>query len=60
VLLHPANYDPFPLIILEPMSWSKPIIGTIISGSVEERVENGINGFTVPSGNVEAIVQAML
>lgn len=60
VLLHPANYDPFPVVILEAMSWSKPVIGTITCGSIEERVEDGINGFIVQPGSVSEMRDAML
>ncbi len=59
VLLHPAHYDPFPLVILEAMSWSRPVIGTTSSGSVEQRVKNGINGFVVPPNDMETFVAAI-
>lgn len=60
VLLHPAHYDPFPLVIVEAMSWSKPIVGTGTSGAVEEKVEDGVNGFVVPPGNVQQMAAAMM
>jgi glycosyltransferase involved in cell wall biosynthesis len=60
VLLHPANFDPFPLVVVEAMAWSKPVIGTITSGSVEEKVQDGVNGFAVPPGNVDRMAAAML
>lgn len=60
VLLHPANYDPFPLVVIEAMSWSKPVIGTNTSGTVEEKVENGINGFSVDPGDIDQMSAAMM
>ena len=60
VLLHPANYDPFPLVVVEAMSWSKPVVGTSTSGTVEEKVEDGVNGFVVPPGSVVQMSAAMM
>jgi len=60
VLLHPANYDPFPVVIIEAMSWSIPVIGTSTSGTVEERVVDGINGFAVSPGDFENMSESML
>lgn len=59
VLVHPANYDPFPLVVIESMSWGRPVVGTITSGSVEERVVEGVNGFRVKPGDVEQMAEAM-
>lgn len=55
VLLHTARWDPFPLVVLEAMSWGKVVIGTDVCGSVQERIVPGMNGFIVPSENVNAI-----
>ena len=59
VLLHPANYDPFPLVVIEAMAWSMPVIGTITSGSVEEKVRDGINGYTVRPGDVDEMASCI-
>ncbi len=59
VLLHPAHYDPFPLAVIEAMAWGLPVVGTRTSGSVEERVRDGVNGFAVEPGDVEAMAAAM-
>lgn len=60
VLVHPAYYDPFPLVVIEAMSWGIPIIGTSTSGSVEERVYHGKNGFVVPPNDTKSLTEAML
>lgn len=60
VLLHPAHYDPFPLVVIEAMSWAKPVIGTSTSGTVEERVQHGVNGFSVPPRDTDAMHSAMM
>ena len=59
-LLHPAHYDPFPLVVVEAMAWGLPVVGTRTSGSVEERVQDGVNGFPVEPGDVEGMAQAMV
>jgi len=60
VLLHPAHYDPFPLVVIEAMSYAKPVIGTSTSGTVEERVKGGVNGFAVPPQDIDAMHFAMM
>lgn len=60
VVLHPARYDPFPLVILEAMSWSKVVIGSNVCGSVEDRVNSGTNGFAFPSEDVDMLVEIMM
>lgn len=59
VFVHTANYDPFPLVVIEAMSWGCPVVGTKTSGSVQERVEEGINGFSTSPGDVDKLAQAM-
>jgi 1,4-alpha-glucan branching enzyme len=58
-LLHPANYDPFPLVVMEAMSFGRAVVGSRTSGSVEERVQDGVNGYSFPAGDEEAIAEAM-
>ena len=55
VFIHPANNDPFPTVVLDAMTWGKPIIGSDSSGSVIDRVSNGVNGFIYKTGAVEAL-----
>lgn len=59
-LFHPAHYDPFPLVVIEAMSYSRPVIGTSTSGSVEERVDSGVNGFVVPPGDESSMTDALV
>ncbi len=60
VLFHPSHYDRFPLAVVEAMAWGRPVVGTSTSGSVEERVRHGENGFVVPPGDVEAMARALV
>ena len=59
VFVHPASFDPFPTVVLDAMTWGKPVIGTNVSGSVEDRVVPGLNGYIYAEGNVEALTQHM-
>lgn len=59
VLVHPANYDPYPNVVIEAMNWGRPVIGTNASGSIRERVVDGESGFVVDPGDVEGLAAAM-
>lgn len=59
-IVHPARYDPFPLVVLETMSWSRIIIGSDVCGSIEDRVQNSVNGFSFPSENIEALAEIIV
>jgi glycosyltransferase involved in cell wall biosynthesis len=59
VFVHPAARDPFPTVVLDAMTWGKPVIGTDVSGSVVDRVEDGVEGMIVREGDVPAITAAM-
>jgi glycosyltransferase involved in cell wall biosynthesis len=59
VLLHTARWDPFPLVVLEAMSWSKVVIGTDVCGSVQDRIQHGVSGFVVPVDDVAATAKIM-
>jgi glycosyltransferase involved in cell wall biosynthesis len=59
VFVHPAARDPFPTVVLDAMTWGKPVIGSDVSGSVLDRVTDGVEGFVTPEGDVAAIARAM-
>lgn len=59
VLVHPARWDPFPLVILEAMSWRKAVVGTDVCGSVKDRIISGENGFSVPVNDVQSLAAVM-
>jgi 1,2-diacylglycerol 3-alpha-glucosyltransferase len=59
VFVHPAARDPFPTVVLDAMTWGKPIIGSEEAGSVADRVVMGRNGFVHRPGDVDAIAQHM-
>lgn len=53
VFLHPSHEDPFPNAVLEAMACGLPVIGSDAAGSVKDRVEEGINGYSHKEGDVE-------
>lgn len=59
VFVHPAYFDPFPIVVLDAMTWGKPIIATHESGSAKDRVLHGENGFLYPGGQVDLLVDHM-
>lgn len=46
IFMLPSNFEGLPMVILEAMSYSKPIIASNVGG-IHEIVQNNINGFTV-------------
>lgn len=59
VFVHPAARDPFPTVVLDAMTWGKPVIGSDVSGSVLDRVTDGVEGFVTREGDVAEIARAM-
>ncbi len=53
ILLHPALYEPFANVCLEAMACGLPVLTTKTNGA-SELIEEGVNGFTVPSASDEA------
>lgn len=54
----PTFNDCFPLVTLEAMSFSLPIISTV-EGGIPDIVEHGSNGILVPPNNVEALADGL-
>jgi glycosyltransferase involved in cell wall biosynthesis len=46
VFMLPSNYEGLPIVIIEAMSYGKPIVASHVGG-IGEIVRDGINGFTV-------------
>jgi glycosyltransferase involved in cell wall biosynthesis len=60
VILHPARIDPFPVVILDAMNWSRVVIGSDVCGNVEDRIISGVNGFAFPAEDVDELAGIML
>lgn len=58
IFIHPTLNDCFPLVLLEAMSASLPIISTF-EGGIPDIVEDGTSGFLVPQMNVEMLAEKL-
>ena len=57
-LVMPSFAEGLPVVIMEAMALRRPVISTYVAG-IPELVVAGENGWLVPAGDVEALVQAM-
>jgi colanic acid/amylovoran biosynthesis glycosyltransferase len=45
-------------VLMEAMALGRPVISTYIAG-IPELVHNGVNGWLIPAGDVQALADAM-
>jgi glycosyltransferase involved in cell wall biosynthesis len=57
-LVLPSFAEGLPVVIMEALALGRPVISTYIAG-IPELVEHGVNGWLVPAGSVDALVEAM-
>lgn len=55
VYIHAAHVEAWGLTITEALACGTPVVATAVGG-IPEQIENGVSGFLVPSGDVEAMV----
>lgn len=60
VFVFPTLGDPYGLVVDEAMACSLPIISTTSAGEIQDRVEEGVNGYTVPPENSAILAERML
>lgn len=53
-----SNYEGLPISIIEAMRAGMPIIASDVGG-VNELVQDGVNGFLIPRGNISELVEKM-
>lgn len=58
VYILPSYFEGLPISILEAMSYHLPIISTNVGG-IPEIVRNGINGFLINPGDIEALTKSI-
>jgi colanic acid/amylovoran biosynthesis glycosyltransferase len=57
-LVLPSLAEGLPVVIMESLAGGRPVISTYIAG-IPELVEHGVNGWLVPAGAIESLVDAM-
>lgn len=55
-LVLPSFAEGVPVVLMEAMASGKPVVASRVAG-VQELVEDGVNGFTVPPGDVHSLAQ---
>jgi len=58
IFILPTLNDCFPLVLLEAMQYSLPVISTY-EGGIPDIVEEGVTGFLVPQKNVDALAEKL-
>ncbi|MEP4805187.1 MAG: glycosyltransferase family 4 protein [Hyphomicrobiales bacterium] len=58
VLVQPSFIEGLPVVIMEAMAQSRPVISTYVGG-IPELVQPGISGWLVPAGDTESLAGAM-
>ena len=59
VFVHPAQWEPYGVGILEAMARGKPVIASRATLAAADRVRHGINGFLFETGDAGALAECM-
>src|SRR5208283_4939767 len=54
----PSFAEGLPVVLMEALALGRPVVTTYIAG-IPELVENGVNGWLIPAGSVEALADAL-
>jgi glycosyltransferase involved in cell wall biosynthesis len=57
-LVLPSFAEGLPVVLMEALALGRPVVTTYIAG-IPELVENGVNGWLIPAGSVEALAEAL-
>jgi glycosyltransferase involved in cell wall biosynthesis len=57
-LILPSFAEGLPVVLMEAMALRRPVISTFVAG-IPELVSNGEHGWLVPSGDLEALAEAI-
>lgn len=58
IFVHPTFNDCMPLVIIEAMQYSIPVVSTI-EGAIPDLVEDGVNGFLVPQKDAKELANKL-
>jgi glycosyltransferase involved in cell wall biosynthesis len=59
ILFHPADYEPWGLIIHEAIAAKLAVVSSEVVGAAIDLIKDGENGFKCPPGNVGSFVSAL-
>lgn len=59
-VVHPARWDPYPIVILDAMAWGLPVIASTACGNVPDRIVQEVNGFGFDPNRVDQLSTAMI
>ncbi len=59
IFLLPSYLEGMPTSVLEAMAYQKPVVTTNIDG-IPEQIENGVNGFAIPPGDIQGFTRAIV
>lgn len=59
VLIHPADWEPYGVVVLEAMAHAKPVIATKTTMAAVDRIRHGVNGFLFEKGDAQALAVCM-
>jgi glycosyltransferase involved in cell wall biosynthesis len=58
IFVHPSSDDCFPLVLIEAMQYSLPVVSTF-EGGIPDMVEDGETGFLVPQNDAVALAEKL-
>jgi glycosyltransferase involved in cell wall biosynthesis len=58
IFILPSYHEGLPMVVLEAMAYGVPVISTPVGG-IPELIENGIDGFLVNPGDINALTKAI-
>ena len=57
VLIHPSPvHEPYGVVVIEGMAAGKPVLASNVTCAGLDRIEEGVNGFIHPAGDIKTIV----